>query len=293
MFQVIIYIMALYPKQFFKIPDKKLLSLTIGALGVVYGDIGTSPLYAINEIFFGHHYKLNTTASILGPISLVIWAITLIISFKYLIFVLRADNDGEGGVFALYGHLHHFRNKSIFYIKIILILAAGLLVGEGIITPAISVLSAIEGLAVYNSDFSSIIIPITLCILTLLFLFQSKGTHLMGKIFGPIAVLWFLTIGYFGFNSIIQAPQILQALNPYWALQFLSEITFHQALIVLGSVMLVITGGEAIFADMGHFGKKPIRLGWFTFVYPALLLSYLGQGAYLRLSQSSANTRSF
>ena len=154
-------------------------------------------------------------------------------------------------------------------------------------------MSAVEGLAVYNADFSSKIILITVLLLTMLFLFQSKGTHLLGKIFGPIAGLWFLTIGYFGFKTIILAPQILMALNPYWGIKFLTQINFHQMLLVFGSVMLVITGGEAVFADMGHFGKKPIRLGWFSFVYPALLLSYLGQGAFLLTGAKVINSNIF
>lgn len=271
----------------------KTLGLAIGAIGVVYGDIGTSPLYAINEIFFGHHYQMSNAESVLGPISLVVWALTIIISIKYLFFVLRADNDGEGGVFALYAHLHQFRNKAIYYLKILLILAAGLLVGEGIITPAISVLSAVEGLAIYNSDLASKIIPITLIILTALFVIQSKGSSLLGKIFGPVAILWFLAIAIFGGISVFETPQILYAFNPFYAFHFLKIVTLHQALMVLGSVMLVITGGEALFADMGHFGKTPIRLGWFTFVYPALLLSYLGQGAYLLSGKIVINNNLF
>jgi KUP system potassium uptake protein len=272
---------------------KKFMGLVLGALGVVYGDIGTSPLYAINEIFFGQQYSFVGIESILGPISLVVWAITLIISIKYLTLVLRADFDGEGGVFALYGRLHQFKNKYIYYLKILLILAAGLLIGEGIITPAISVLSAVEGLAVYNPSFASKIIPITLFILTSLFLFQKKGSSTLGKIFGSIATLWFLTIGYFGFRAILETPQILAAFNPYWAFTFIQHINVHQSLIVLGSVLLVITGGEALFADMGHFGKKPIRVGWFFFVYPALLLNYLGQGAYLLSGKSLINQNIF
>lgn len=262
-------------------PDKKLWFLVFGALGVVYGDIGTGPLYAINQIFYGHGYQLNSELAILGPISMVIWALTLIVAVKYLALVLMADNDGEGGVFALYARLHHFKNNYIHWIKILLMLAAGLLIGEGIITPAISVLSAVEGLAVYSPHFDSEIIPITIGILTALFLFQKRGTHFLGKIFGIVASFWFLSIGILGVRAIMLAPSILRAFNPYWAISFFSGISIHQALIILGSVMLVITGGEALFLDMGHFGKKPIRLGWFLFVFPALLLSYLGQGAYL------------
>jgi KUP system potassium uptake protein len=172
-------------------------------------------------------------------------------------------------------------------------LAAGLLIGEGIITPAISVLSAVEGLAVYNSKFNSEIIPITLSILTILFLFQSKGTNSLGKIFGIVAILWFTTIALFGIKSILLAPSILKAFNPYWGIIFISKCSIHQAFIILGSTMLVITGGEALFADMGHFGKLPIRLGWFAFVYPALMLSYLGQGAFLLSGSKVINNNIF
>lgn len=273
--------MLLNSKKILTKENKKLGGLVFGALGVVFGDIGTSPLYAINEIFFGHSSLVLSKEAIYGPISLVVWAITLIISIKYLSLVLLADYDGEGGLFALYGRLHQFRNKYIYYLKILLILAAGLLIGEGIITPAISVLSAVEGFAVYNIQLEKAIIPIVLIILTTLFLFQSKGSHSLGKIFGSIAILWFIAIGYFGLMAIIETPQILRALNPIWAILFLKSINIHQALIILGSVMLVITGGEALFADMGHFGKKAIQIAWFLVVYPSLLFSYLGQGAYL------------
>lgn len=285
--------MGRYPRQFFKRPDKKLIALVIGAWGVVYGDIGTGPLYAINEIFFGQEYPLIGAASVLGPISLVIWSLTLLISLKYLSFVLRADHDGQGGVFALYGRLHQFRNKYIYYLKILLLLAAGLLIGEGIITPAISVISAVEGLAIYHPGFSSKIIPITLAILSALFLSQSKGTNSLGKVFGLVAMVWFSVIACLGFIAIYNTPSILHALNPYWAFKFLSEIRFHQAMALFASVLLVITGGEALFADMGHFGRKAIRIGWFTLVYPALLLNYLGQGAYLLSGKLVVNNNLF
>lgn len=272
--------MRFYPQQFKK-PDTKLWLATISALGVVYGDIGTSPLYAINEIFFGHHYHYNSQLGVLGPISLVLWSITIIITFKYLSMVLRADNDGEGGVFALYSKLHHYKNRTIHFLKIILMLAAGLLLGESIITPAISVLSAVEGISVVNNGLSHYVIPITILILTILFMFQSKGTHQLGKVFGILALIWFFTILIFGLISVIDTPQILLAFNPIYGIQFLHSIDFVTGIKILGSVMLVITGGEALFADMGHFGKGPIRLGWFLLVYPALILSYLGQGAHL------------
>lgn len=269
-------------------------ALTLSALGVVYGDIGTSPLYAINEIFFTiQKSKIQSDYFILGPISLVFWSMTLIISIKYLCFVLLADHDGEGGVFALYSRLHHFKNRSIRYLKIFLMLAAGLLIGESIITPAISVLSSVEGFAVYNPYFNDKLIYLAIIILTSLFLFQSRGSHFMGRLFGPLALIWFLMIGFFGLTSILHQPEILKAINPYYAFSFLRDISFHQGLIIMGSVMLVITGGEALFADMGHFGKSAIRKGWFLLVYPALLLSYFGQGAYLLSGKAIINNNLF
>lgn len=263
---------------------KALLLLSLGALGVVYGDIGTSPLYAINEMFFGHAHIQRQPDSILGVISLVFWAITIIISFKYVVYVLRADNDGEGGVFALVGLLTKKNLRAYQIIIPLLIFAAGLLYGDGIITPAISVLSAIEGLKVATHTFEPYIVPITIAILTGLFMIQSKGTAKIGTFFGPIISVWFVAIASIGVMHISQNPQILQALNPLHAISFLVSHPIHQILLTLGSVMLVVTGGEAMYADMGHFGARPIRWSWFTITYPALILNYLGQGAYL-LSQ--------
>ncbi len=271
----------------------KNIGLTLGALGVVYGDIGTSPLYAINEIFFGAHASESTTESVLGSISLVIWALILIIACKYLIFVLRANKDGEGGVFALYSHLDKQKGRTVYWLKILLMLAAGLLLGEGMITPAISVLSAVEGLTVLNPQFSNDIIPITIIILSILFFLQSWGSHKVGKFFGPIAFFWFLVMSILGLNQILQTPEILKSFLPTYGLQYLFQLGFYKSLLLLGSVMLVITGGEAVFADMGHFGIKPIRLGWFAFVFPSLLLNYLGQGAYLLSGQTVQNRNIF
>ena len=258
-----------------------LLKLSLGALGVVYGDIGTSPLYAINEIFFGHAGVVHNIQNILGGISLVIWFLSIIVAFKYIIFVLRADNDGEGGVFALYGLLSKKKFKGGLVVSTLLIFAAGLLYGDGIITPAISVISAVEGLKVVTATFEPFIIPLTIIILTGLFLIQNKGTHKIGSVFGPIIIVWFLSIASLGFVQIIKHPQILQAFNPIYAILFLQNHSIKEILLVLGSVMLVFTGGEAMYADMGHFGRRPIRLSWFGLVYPSLLLNYLGQGAYL------------
>lgn len=258
-----------------------LLHMSLGALGVVYGDIGTSPLYSINEIFFGKANIVHNLPNILGGISLVLWSLSIIVAFKYIIFVLRADNDGEGGVFALYGLLSKKRFGSKILITTLLIFAAGLLYGDGIITPAISVISAVEGLKVITSTFEPFIIPITVIILTGLFLIQRKGTKKIGTVFGPIIIIWFLSIATFGLLEVLKTPQILMVFNPLYAINFLFNHSLKENLLVLGSVMLVFTGGEAMYADMGHFGRKPIRLSWFGLVYPALILNYLGQGAYL------------
>lgn len=255
--------------------------MSLGALGVVYGDIGTSPLYAINEIFFGHANIIHNLQNILGGISLVVWALTIIVAFKYVAFVLRADNDGEGGVFALYGLLSKKRFHLGAIVTTLLIFAAGLLYGDGIITPAISVISAVEGLKVVTVAFEPFIIPLTIVILTGIFLIQSKGTHKIGAVFGPIIIVWFFSIAGLGLMQIIKNPQIFQAFNPLFAIKFLLNHSLKENLLVLGSVMLVVTGGEAMYADMGHFGRRPIRLSWFFIVFPALILNYLGQGAYL------------
>lgn len=262
------------------------IGLSLSSLGVVYGDIGTSPLYAINEVFFGHdgHSLPASAANVFGVISLVFWAITIVISFKYVIYVLRADNDGEGGVFALsslVNKLSRGKAKLIFAISILLVFAAGLLFGDGIITPAISVTSAVEGLSFVTKGLNPYIVPITIVILTGLFLVQKKGTAKIGVFFGPIILVWFIVIALIGAKEIISYPQILVALSPIYAIRELLGHSFGQTALILGSVMLTITGGEAMYADMGHFGRKPIRLSWFTITYPALVLNYLGQGAFL------------
>ncbi len=276
--------------------NKKLLFLSLGALGVVFGDIGTSPLYAINEIFFGHGKVPITNLNVLGSMSLVFWALTIIITIKYVLFVLRADNEGEGGVFALYGHLADIKGAKtgyLIFVSTLLIFAAGLLFGDGIITPAISVLSAVEGIKVATSSLSEFVIPITIAILTLLFLVQKGGTTKIGRVFGPIVLVWFACLAILGGYHISQAPSVLQAINPYYAFSFLLHSTLRSILWVLGAVMLTITGGEAMFADMGHFGIKPIRLSWFTVVYPALLLNYFGQGAFLLKGSEVLNDNLF
>lgn len=255
--------------------------LFIGALGVVYGDIGTSPLYAVNEIFFGHGHVTPTMENVYGCISLVVWALTLIVAVKYIVFVLRADHDGEGGVFALLSLINKNKTHSTFVIISLLILAAGLLFGDGMITPAISVISAVEGLTIATPAFQQYVAPITILILTGLFAVQRWGTAKVGTVFGPIILVWFFAIAAMGLSNIFQNPGILHAFNPIHALRFMISHPIHQLFVVLGSVMLVVTGGEALYADMGHFGKKAIRWSWFSIAYPALILNYLGQGAFL------------
>ena len=261
-----------------------LFGLSLGALGVVYGDIGTSPLYAVNEILL-HANGNRSTEFVLGAISTGFWALTIIVSLKYVLLVLRADNDGEGGVFSLFAQLRKYKKPVIGFLTTALVLAAGLLFGDGLITPAISVLSAVEGLKVAAPGLEPFVIPITLAILTGLFAIQSKGTSVVGKLFGPIILVWFISIGLLGFRQIMIEPGVLAALNPYHVFNFFRITPIHEIFLTLGSVMLVVTGGEALFADMGHFGKKPIRISWFSVVYPMLILAYLGQGAFLLSSQ--------
>ena len=256
-------------------------TLTLGALGIVYGDIGTSPLYAMDQLFFGHGSGAQTPADVLGGVSLVIWTITLIVAIKYAIFVLRAQNDGEGGVFALYGLLHGRGKRGIAMLLWSLMLGAGLLFGDGIITPAISVLSAVEGLQVATPALGHTVIPLTVALLAGLFAIQFKGTSGIGIIFGPILMVWFIMIAVLGALQIGQHPEVLAAFNPALGLIYLRHAGLFDALLILSALMLVVTGGEAMYADVGHFGAKPIRVSWFAVVYPALLLNYLGQGAYL------------
>jgi KUP system potassium uptake protein len=262
-------------------PRGSVAALTIAATGIVFGDIGTSPLYALDQIFLGHGGVPLTHENVLGGISLVIWTLTVIVAIKYAIFVLRAQNDGEGGVFALYGLLHRYKHRGIMIFLWSLMLGAGLLFGDGIITPAISVLSAVEGLGVAAPALGHAVIPVTALLLTVLFAVQVKGTSGIGRVFGPILIVWFIVLAILGAHQIAHHTEILQAFNPVHGLMFLGRVGLYEALLVLGALMLVVTGGEAMYADMGHFGALPIRISWFTLVYPALLLNYLGQGAYL------------
>lgn len=262
-------------------PHEGVAALTVAAAGIVYGDIGTSPLYALDQIFLGHGGVPLTHENVLGGISLVVWTLTLIVAIKYAIFVLRADNDGEGGVFALYGLLHEYKRRGMMIFLWSLMLGAGLLFGDGIITPAISVLSAVEGLGVATPALGRVVLPVTVLLLTLLFTVQVRGTAVIGRVFGPILIAWFVVLAILGVIQIANDADILQAFNPVHGLLFLRRVGTYEALLILGALMLVVTGGEAMYADMGHFGVLPIRISWFALVYPALLLNYLGQGAYL------------
>ncbi len=268
-----------------KLSKAGLAGLTIGALGVVYGDIGTSPLYAANEIFFGHAHVHPSERTVLSIISLIIWTIISVVAIKYVAFVLRADNDGEGGTFALFALLKGLRNKATVALSLLLIIAAGLLYGDGTITPAISVLSAVEGLKVITPSFAPYVIPLTIVILTGLFAVQSRGTHKIGRLFGPVTLVWLIALALLGLRQIVQAPGIIEAFSPLHAIDALTLYPPHQLLMIFGSLILVVTGGEALYADMGHFGRLPIRLSWFSIVMPCLLLNYLGQGAFLLRGQ--------
>jgi len=263
----------------------RLLVLTLGALGVVYGDIGTSPLYAIRESFHPSHGIDPTRANVLGVLSLVFWALTLVIVVKYLTFVLRADNRGEGGTLALLA-LYSPREDSRrgWLILLLGLFGASLLYGEGVITPAISVMSAVEGLSVATPRLSGFVVPITIAILLGLFLLQKHGTARMGALFGPITLVWFISLAVLGVQSLTHDPSVLVAVNPWYAVRFFLE-NGSRAFLLLGSVVLVITGAEALYADLGHFGRRPIRTGWFVAVFPALLLNYFGQGAYILTHQ--------
>ena len=258
-----------------------LTALSVGALGVVYGDIGTSPLYAMDQLFFGRSEASHGPADVVGGVSLVIWTITVIVAVKYALLVLRAQNDGEGGVFALYGLLHDGKKRGTTVLLWALMLGAGLLFGDGIITPAISVLSAVEGLHVATPGLDSLIVPVTIGLLSGLFVIQFKGSSGVGVVFGPVLAVWFAVIAVLGARQIVLQPDILAAFNPIYGLQFLHRAGLFDTLLILSALMLVVTGGEAMYADVGHFGALPVRVTWFAVVFPALILNYLGQGAYL------------
>jgi KUP system potassium uptake protein len=260
-----------------------LLVLSLTALGVVYGDIGTSPLYAIRECFHGPHALPPTPGNILGVLSLIFWSLLLVISIKYLVFILLADNQGEGGILALTALVSPARAEARGG-RLMLILmglfGAALLYGDGMITPAISVLSAVEGLEIVTPVFAPYVIPLTVVILIALFLCQHRGTGGVGAVFGPVTLVWFAVLALLGVTQIVHHPIVLTAVSPHHALAFFLDNGWT-GFLVLGSVFLVVTGGEALYADMGHFGTRPIRIAWFALVLPALLLNYFGQGALL------------
>ena len=263
--------------------SQKVTALSIlGALGIVYGDIGTSPLYALRECFHAAHGIALNIDNILGLLSLIFWALTLIISIEYVSFVMRLDNNGEGGILALTAlALRRVSNKKRRnYLMFIGMMGASLFYSDGVITPAISVLSAVEGLKIVHPMLADYTIPITLSILFVLFMVQKSGTAKVGALFGPIMLIWFATLAITGIFSIVQHPIVLAAVNPMYAVNFFVQNQWL-AIVAIGSVVLVVTGGEALYADMGHFGKKPIRIAWFSIVFPSLILNYFGQGALL------------
>ena len=258
-------------------------ALTLSAVGIVYGDIGTSPLYTLKAVFHPDHGLVLNPANLIGIISLIFWALTLIVSLKYVSLVLRADNRGEGGIMALMAlALNSVTKNSSWYLPLMIVgvFGATMFYGDSVITPAISVLGAIEGIEVAAPGMKNYVVPITIAVLVALYSVQRRGTAGIGRWFGPVMVVWFATLAVMGVIQITKAPQILSALNPWHAFQFMLANKFI-AFIALGAVVLAITGAEALYADMGHFGKKPIRAAWFMVAFPALALNYLGQGALL------------
>ena len=266
-----------------------LSALTLGAIGIVYGDIGTSVLYAVKTVFAEGHVAL-TPENIFGILSIFFWTLTVIVSIKYVMLVLRADNHGEGGTAALLALASNaVKDKPVLRQRLLLVgmFGAALFYGDGVITPAISVLSAVEGLEVVSPAFTKYVVPLTLVILFALFLVQKRGTGGIGKFFGPITLVWFFAIGLLGLVQILGNPGILKALSPYYALKFMLTSP-GTTFIILGAIVLCVTGAEALYADMGHFGKKPIRIAWFAIVMPALTLNYFGQGALLLSNPAAA-----
>ncbi len=271
-------------------------ALTLGALGVVFGDIGTSPLYALQTVFTADHHAVHASAGdVYGVISLVFWSITMVVSVKYVTFIMRADNDGEGGIMALTALVQRARVNSAMA-KLLLvtlgILGASLFYGDGAITPAISVLSAVEGIKVAVPSLHSMVLPITVGVLTGLFAIQRYGTKLVGDLFGPVMALWFGVLALTGIVEIVQHPAVIRALSPSYGAKFMFAHG-HVAFIALGSVVLAVTGAEALYADMGHFGRAPIRRAWFLFVFPALTLEYLAQGSEILRSPKSVSNPFF
>ncbi|WNG32780.1 potassium transporter Kup [Archangium violaceum] len=276
--------------------SKRVATLALGALGIVYGDIGTSPLYALRECFSGSHGVQPTHENVLGVLSLVFWALIIVVSVKYLVFVMRADNRGEGGILALMAlAMQRKRGEEVKVRPVVVTLGvfgASLLYGDGLITPAISVLSAVEGLSVATPFFEPYIQPLTIIILVGLFMIQRHGTAGIGAIFGPFMLVWFLTLAVLGVREMVSYPAVVWAVSPLHAVRFFLHNEGH-GFLVLGAVFLVVTGGEALYADMGHFGWRPIRWAWFVLVLPALMLNYMGQGALLLRDPSKASNPFF
>jgi len=271
-------------------PKAGLRGLTLAALGVVYGDIGTSPLYALREVFGGKNAIELNQANLFGVLSMVFWAVTVVVSLKYVVIMLRFDNRGEGGVLALLSWaLHRVRRKPrlAWLVSVLGVFAVSLFYGDAVITPAISVLSAVEGISVAAPGLSHFVMPIALVILVTLFVVQRRGTAAVGAFFGPVMLVWFGALAAFGIMGILEAPQILAAIDPRYAASFVIEYP-GLALIASGAVFLCLTGAEALYADMGHFGPKPVRIAWFSFVFPALMLNYFGQGALLLTTPQAA-----
>ncbi|MDU4391952.1 MAG: KUP/HAK/KT family potassium transporter, partial [Klebsiella michiganensis] len=260
---------------------QSLPAITLAAIGVVYGDIGTSPLYTLRECLSGQFGFGVERDAVFGFLSLIFWLLILTVSLKYITFVMRADNAGEGGILTLMSLAGRNTSARATSILVILGLIGGsFFYGEVVITPAISVMSAIEGLEIIAPDLDTWVVPISIIVLTLLFAIQKHGTSMVGKLFAPIMLIWFLLLAVLGARSIFANPEVLQALNPYWAVHFFLEYK-TVSFVALGAVVLSITGVEALYADMGHFGKLPIRLAWFSVVLPSLVLNYFGQGALL------------
>ena len=263
-----------------------LAALAVAAIGVVYGDIGTSPLYTIKIAFGGPHAFAITPANVLGLLSLIFWALILVVSVKYIAFIMRADNKGEGGIMALMALTQRVvgdRTRKRWVLMTLGLIGAALFYGDGMITPAISVLSAVEGLHLATPAFDPYVIPIALVILVGLFLFQRHGTARVGSLFGPVMLLWFAVLAVLGVHGILMYPQVLAALNPWYGVAFFVE-NGVAGFIILGAVVLAVTGTEGLYADMGHFGRRPLRVVWFGYVLPALVLNYFGQGALLLAS---------
>ncbi len=275
-------------------PKSHVATLTLAAIGIVYGDIGTSPLYAMKEVFSKEHGLTLNETNLFGVVSLIVWGLTIIVSLKYVTLILRANNRGEGGIMALTAlALSSVTQKSRWYYPVLLLgmIGAAMFYGDGVITPAISVLSAIEGLEVATPAFKPYVVPLTVAVLVALYMLQYRGTAGIGKWFGPIVLVWFTTLGAMGLVNIVANPAILAALNPLYAVGFLAKNGWL-AFVALGAVVLAFTGAEALYADMGHFGRKPIRLAWFLVVFPGLALNYLGQGGLL-LSNPDAVSNPF